>query len=64
MEVFILTDITLKKCINYINISVNNTNAGFVAPEAKLELHLPYKQGPDRHPGSIPGWGAALPNLK
>jgi hypothetical protein len=60
LEAFILTDITFEKCINYINISVDTISAGFVAPEAKLELRLPYKQGPDRHPGSIPGWGAAL----
>lgn len=61
LEAFILTDINNNSGINYINISMNNIGAGFAAPEEQLEAHLPQKQGLDGHPGSIPGWGAALP---
>lgn len=62
LEAHILPDIIIYTGNNYLNISVHNNNAGNI-PDAKLELHLPYKQGPTRHPGSIPGWGA-LPAFK
>lgn len=58
LELFILTDINNYNSNNYINVSIFNNNAE-LAPEAKLELHLPQKQSPDRHPGSIPGWGGS-----
>lgn len=54
---FILADINIYKDNNYLNFSINTNNAGD-APEAKLASHLSHKQGPSRHSGSIPGWGA------
>jgi len=48
LESFILTDINVSNINNYLNVSVHDNLAGY-APEAKLELHLPQKQGPDRH---------------
>ena len=53
------TDYMVTKDNNYLNFSNHYNDAG-LAPEAKLELHLPDKQGLHRHPGLIPGWSAAL----
>ncbi len=53
----VLTDINLVSIYDYINLS-NYTDDAEHAPEAQLEEQWSNKLRPDRHPGSIPGWGA------
>ena len=56
MVMHILTDINNYSNANYLNVSCPNYYAGH-APVALMVMHSPHKRGPDRHPGSIPGWG-------
>ena len=62
LEVFVLADINIYNGINYINLSVY-INLQRLAPEAQLEVHSLHKRGLSGHPGSIPGWGASVPNF-
>lgn len=55
----VLPDINSNNNTKYINFSLY-INLQRLAPEAKLASHLTDNQGPTRHPGSIPGWGASV----
>ena len=56
------TDINKNNNNIYLNISFLHYHAG-LAPVASMVRHSSHKRGPNRHPGSIPGWGDPAPNF-
>ena len=54
----VLTKLNCNKGNNYLNVSVNNDNVEG-ASVALMVMHQSHELGPNRLPGSIPGWGAS-----
>ena len=62
MIMYILTDIIDYSNANYLNVSYFDYYARH-ASVASMVMHSSHKRGPDRHPGSIPGWGGLAINF-